>query len=446
MTRSWFADAGFGVFLHFGHASSQGWELSWQMTGGVLGQHPALEPVPCEEYFANAFAFDPHAFDAGDWADAIAAAGAGYVVFTAKHHDGFAMYDSAVSDYSIARASPFGRDLLAELLPALRERGLRVGIYLSLPDWHHADYPRMRDATVTKPYRIGSWVRTDAEQWHRYRVHVIDQLTELLSRYGTIDVLWLDGEFEHTADEWDFADIRRRVRDLQPDCLVNDRCVGHGDFATPEQQLPDHAPIGPWEVCLTMNDTWGWSETGQRWKSVPELLTRLIEANVRGGNLLLNVGPRGDGAFPDQAQQILRGIGTWFARNGEAVGGLSPAPDGMSSRLPLASRSVDGVTRVYVFCTMRPYGQLVVSGTPVNRIRAVRMLGETRELGYSATPRLPDVHAGLRDPRGELVIEIPEAAGAHLIPVIAIDIAPQSALGADGFDEADPTSFARSQS
>ncbi|WZO53420.1 alpha-L-fucosidase [Microbacterium sp. LWH7-1.2] len=427
MTTSWFTDAGLGVFIHFGHASSRGWELSWQMTGGVVGQYPALEPVPCEEYFANAYTFDPQAFDADAWADAIAGSGARYAVIGAKHHDGFAMYDSAHSDYSIVKATPFGRDLLAEVLAALRARGLRIGIYLSMPDWHHPDYPRMTDATTTKPYRLDSWVRTDEQQWGRYREYFLDQLTELLSNYGAIDVLWLDGEFEHTEQEWDFADIRARVRALQPECLVNDRCVGHGDFITPEQQLPESAPEGPWEVCLTMNDTWGWSTVRQRWKSVPEVLTHLVEATTTGGNLLLNVGPRGDGSFPPEALRTLQAVGRWIDRNHEAVGGLSPAPSHISSRLPMASRTVHGITRVYVYCTLQPYQHLTVRGVPVQRVRAVRVLGDARGLPFTAVPRLPDVHAGAPDPRGELVVEIPSELAAQLIPVIAIDLEPEPA-------------------
>ena len=212
-STDWFATAGFGVFVHFGHAARRGWELSWQMTGGVAGQLPLRPAVSCEEYFANASEFNPGNFDADAWADAIAASGAAYAVFTSKHHDGFAMFDTEYSDYSIVKTSPFGRDLMAELLTALRARHVRIGLYFSLPDWHHPEYPTMTDETATKPFKIGGYVRTSPEQWARYRDFMLDQLTEILTKYGVIDILWLDGIFDHTLEEWDFAQLRDHIRD-----------------------------------------------------------------------------------------------------------------------------------------------------------------------------------------------------------------------------------------
>jgi len=419
---SWFDDLGLGIFLHWGHASSRGWEMSWQMTGGVTGQLPPREPVSCEEYFANASSFDPDAFDAVRWADDIAAAGARYAVFTSKHHDGFAMFDTKLSDYSITRTSPFGRDVLGELVPALRERGLRIGIYFSIIDWHHEDYPRYSDSTIRKPYVLGDYPRPNHEGWRRYRSFMLNQLTELLTRYGPIDICWLDGEFEHSAEEWDFADIRAHIRDLQPNCLVNDRCIGFGDFTTPEQQLRQTPPDGPWELCMTMNDSWSWVDTDHNWKSPHALVERLVETVVAGGNLLLGVGPLGDGTFPDEATLLLRSIGTWVSANAESVHGLRAGLTSHQCRLPTSRRSTSDGERIYVYLTMSPAETLVLQQLPVNRIHSVRWLDTGSELPWAASPSLPDVHRAAADPLGELTITLSAARAASICPVLAIDI------------------------
>ncbi|WP_279387792.1 alpha-L-fucosidase [Agromyces fucosus] len=420
VNTDWFASAGFGVFIHFGHAAHRGWELSWQMTGGVEGQHPPREPVACDEYFANAAEFDPQDFDAVEWARIIADSGAAYAVFTAKHHDGFAMFDTRLSDYSIAKTSPFGRDLTAELVAALREAGVRIGLYLSLPDWYHAEYPRMTDETVTKPYRIGSYQRVSEAQWKRYRAFFIGQLTELLTNYGVVDVLWLDGEFEHTPEEWDFAEIRRLVASLQPGCVVNDRCVGFGDFATPEQQIPERVPAGPWEICMTMTDSWGWVPDDGPWKSTPSILATLAETVSSGGNLLLNVGPRGDGRIPEEAASRLDDIGQWIRRNASAVYGSISRPADLRAPLPLGRKIDSDGEHVFVYCTLRPWDSITVSNIPVRRIESVHVVGDSRTLDFVGIASLPEVHAGKADPRGELVITIPPDVADLLAPVIDI--------------------------
>jgi len=427
---SWFQGLGLGVFLHWGHASTRGWEPSWQMTGGVTGQLPVRQPVGCEEYFANAATFNPAAFDATRWAADIRAAGARYVVFSAKHHDGFAMYDTALSEYSVTRTAPFGRDVVREVTDAARSAGLRVGLYFSIVDWHHDDYPRYTDAAIAKPYVLGHYPRPTPQMWRRYRQFMLGQLTELLTLYGPIDIMWLDGEFEHDANEWDFAGIREHIRRLQPDCLVNDRCVGFGDFATPEQQNPQTPPTGPWETCLTMNDSWGWVEADSHWKRSRQLVERLIETVSAGGNLLLNVGPRGDGTFPDEAARRLRVVGDWVERHSESVYGVSPGLTRWQCRLPTSRRATGAGERLYVYLTLQPRESLLLQQMPVNRIAYVRLLDTGSELGWTARPCLPDVHRQSADPLGELEIDAPEpAATTSVCPVIAIDIRPSAGTG-----------------
>jgi alpha-L-fucosidase len=422
---TWFRGLGLGVFIHWGHASTRGWELSWQMTGGVLNQEPPLEPVACNEYFDNAGLFNPTDFDPVAWADLAWRAGARYMVFTAKHHDGFAMFDTGLSDYSIKKHTAFGRDATAEIVQAFRARGFRIGLYFSIIDWHHPDYPRYTDETVTKPYIVGSYPRTSPAKWERYRNFMLGQLTELLTGYGDVDIVWLDGEFEHTEDEWRFDEIRALIRENQPSALVNDRCLGHGDFVTPEQQLPIVAPDRPWEVCMTMNTTWGYVPTDDTWKSPLVLLHTLIEAVSMGGNLLINVGPMGNGAFPPEAVQRLEVLASWLQRNGDSVHDVQPGLDLWQFHGPSTKRiTPDGGTRLYLYLVSRPYERVVVRGLPVGRISAVCLLDGGRPLAFSVHPRLKDIHAGIADPYGELHIAIEQADLDDLCTVICVDLAP----------------------
>ena len=422
---SWFRGLGLGLFLHWGHASTQGWELSWQMTGGVQRQEPALEPVGCNEYFDNAAGFDPQRFDPHAWADLAWRAGARYVVFTAKHHDGFAMFDTRLSDYSIAKNTPFGRDVTREITDAFRERGFRIGLYFSIIDWHHPDYPRYTDETIDKPYVIGSHPRVSPDKWANYRAFMLGQLDELLTGYGQVDIVWLDGEFEHTEEEWRFDEIRAFIRERQPNALVNDRCVGHGDFVTPEQQLPMTPPERPWETCLTMNSSWGHRPQDDTWKSPALLLHTLIEAVSMGGNLLLNVGPTGDGEFPPEAVERLEALAGWLERNGESVHGTEPGLTLWQFHGPSTRRTgPDGGTRLYLHLVTRPYERVTVRGLPVSRIERVTLLDGNRPLPWQAQPRLKDIHSGTADPTGELHIDIQDIDFDPLCTVIAVDLAP----------------------
>ena len=420
---AWFNRLGLGLFVHWGHASTQGWELSWQLTGGVHLQDPPLSPVDCEVYFDNATSFQPDLFDAQAWADQAWQAGARYVVFTAKHHDGFAMFDSARSDYTSVKLT--GRDFTREVVDAFRARGLRIGLYFSIIDWHHEDYPRYTDATVPKPYVVGGHPRATPEAFARYRQFMLGQLDELLTGYGQIDILWLDGEFEYTPAEWRFDEIREFIRERQPDCMVNDRCFGHGDFVTPEQQLPVAPPQQPWECCLTMNSTWGYVPDDDSWKSPRTLLHSFVEAASMGGNLLLNVGPTGRGEFPPQAVERLDAFAGWMATHAESVRDVRPGLELWQFRGPSTRRvHADGNERLYLHLVMRPYEHIVARGLPVNRITAVSLLGDGQPLPWRVTPHLKDVHLRTPDPTGELVVDIAPGRLDPLCSVIAIDLAP----------------------
>ena len=408
----WFTAARFGMFVHWDHASQQGLELSWPLVGGLFAL-PKCQSVSVEDYHRSATTFDPVDWDPSALAGLAARVGMRYGVFTAKHHNGYAMYPTELSDHSVA-ASPCGRDLVRDWIGAFRAEGLRVGLYFSLSDWHHPDYPAFTDEH--RPYLPGfSPPLPEPDRWARYLEFLRGQLRELLTGYGRIDLLWFDGGWERPADWWHAEELEAMIRGLQPGILINDRLPGVGDFETPEQFVPAQ-PGGPrWETCLTMNDSWGWVPSDVDYKSARELIHTLCEVAGRGGNLLLNVSPTGAGSLPDAQAERLEVIASWMAVNGESIVGTEPGVDAWQFYGPSTRRG----DRLYLHLLMRPYAQVTVRAVPVKRIRSVRCLGRHEPLSYTTrTTVLDQLNA---DPLGELVITVPEQVLDDLATVLAVD-------------------------
>ena len=239
-----------------------------------------------------------------------------YAIFTSKHHDGYAMYHTRENDFSVEH-SPYGKDIVRSFLDAMRAEGLRVGLYFSLIDWHHPDYPAFTDAD--RPYRWGQWRRSSPEAWARYQQFMFGQIRELLTDYGKIDIIWFDGGWERTPDEWKATELEAMIRSLQPEILINDRLPGAGDYDTPEQFVPPQLPGRAWEACMTINESWGYNPDDKQFKSGRQLVHTLCEIAARGGNLLLNVGPMADGKLPPELLERLAVIEGWMARNAESI-------------------------------------------------------------------------------------------------------------------------------
>ena len=411
----WFASARFGMFVHWGHSSQQGVELSWPMTGGVDALPSSLAAIPVADYESSAATFDPAPGAAKEWAALAREAGMRYAVFTTRHHDGYSMWPTAHSDYSVA-TSPCGRDLVGEFVEAFRDAGLRIGLYYSLPDWHHPDYPALTDAD--RPYSFGMARRPSTEEWDRYVAYVFGQIEELLTGYGTIDELWFDGAWERTAEEWRAADLNARIRELQPSIVVNDRLPGAGDFDTPEQFLPAEPPARPWEMCLTMNDSWGYVPADAEYKSARSLVHTLCEVAARGGNLLLNVSPRGDGSLPAEQVERLEAIGSWMQRYGRSVVDTEPGLAPWQWYGP-STRAGDSA---FLHLLSKPYETVTVRGIQVKRVQAVSDLAGGTAL--VARPRVSVIDQILRnaDPFGELTITVPQATIDDLATVIELEL------------------------
>lgn len=335
---AWYRDAKFGMFIHWGPYSLASVEASW----------PIMVPKPGgiteAEYRALPSRFNPTKFDPDAWIDLARTAGQQYMVFTTKHHDGFCMFDSSYTDYKITK-TPYGKDIVKQLSAACDARAMHLGFYYSPPDMHHPDF---RD--TSKPASVNWHGEPDRPEWPIYLQYMQLQLTELLTRYGPVVLVWFDGL--NNQEKYDGRRFLKLIHTLQPATLVNDRIGVPGDYVTPEQFVPAAIPtkqvhfnavdqsvnqkLKPgipapedfqlWETCMTINNTWAYNEHDHDYKSSQFLIRSLVEVASRGGNFLLNVGPRPDGTIQPEFQERLRAIGDWISVNGDSIYGTTYGP------------------------------------------------------------------------------------------------------------------------
>ncbi len=364
----WWREARFGLFIHWGLYAIPAGEWGGKTNYGEWIRNNAEIPLPTYDKFVALF--HPIRFDAAAWVRMAKQAGMKYIVITSKHHDGFALFDSKVSDFDVM-ATPFRRDILKELAEACRREGIRLCFYHSIMDWHHPDYlPR-------RPWEIGDRPAAGAD-FERYVAYMKAQLRELLTGYGDIGVLWFDGEWESTWTEARGRDLYDYVRSLQPRIIVNNRVgasrsgmegfsadkASAGDFGTPEQTIPATGVPGlDWETCMTMNDNWGYNKNDQAWKPSRDLIRKLADIASKGGNFLLNVGPTAEGLFPQPSVERLAAIGRWMQAYGESIHGTSASPFKSLAWGRATQRAVSGGTRVYLHVFDWPRdGRLSVPG------------------------------------------------------------------------------------
>ncbi|HUW18320.1 MAG TPA: alpha-L-fucosidase [Sedimentisphaerales bacterium] len=295
-------DMKFGLFVHWGPVSLLGTEIGWSRGGERRGRKGTGE-IPVEVYDNLYRSFYPAAFDAKEWVQIARAAGMKYLVFTTKHHDGFCMFDSALTDYKITN-SPFKRDIVKEIADACHKGGLKLGFYYSQPDWHHPDY------------------RT--ENHARYIKYLHGHLRELCTKYGKVDIIFFDG-LGGKAEDWDSANLFRLVRQLQPDVVINNRAGLAGDYGTPEQVIGEFSRDAPWETNMTICDQWAW-KTGDRLKSLKQCIQALVASIGGDGNFLFNVGPMPTGQIEPRQVDRLKEMGDWLRKYGESIYGTRGGP------------------------------------------------------------------------------------------------------------------------
>jgi len=410
---AWFKEGKFGMFIHWGPYSVLGGE--WK--GHRIEQGDIAEwimqrfQIPVEEYRTVAATFNPTGFDARQWVSLAKKAGMKYIVITAKHHDGFAMYGSGVSDYNIVDYTPFKRDPLRELSEACAEAGIKFGVYYShREDWEH-------------PYAYGNvWdfessqtnldTMDHPELFRRYLDEkAIPQLKELLTEYGPLGVVWFDRGMYTQEQGREFADL---VHNLQPECLVNGR-VGHydkellGDY----QSMTDNGmPIGGieeyWETPQTLNETWGYSQFDKNWKTPDEVIRRLVTIVSKGGNYLLNVGPTGEGIIPDPSVKLLNVVGEWMQRNSESIYGASPSP--FPYELPWGYCTREGSRLCLHVFDLPENGQLSLDGLNKKKKKAYSLLDPKEALAVD------------RNEAGGLMIGVPADPPDGIDSVLVLEI------------------------
>jgi alpha-L-fucosidase len=393
---AWFRDAKFGLFIHWGVYSMIGRE-EWARQ---------LLQIPLAEYQYYADNFNPAKFDADAWVALARDAGVKYI--TSKHHDGFCLFDSAFTDYDIAKAK-YGRDILAQLAAACKKAGMPLGFYYSIMDWHHPDYLPRRDWEKNRSAK--------GADFNRYMDYAIAQVEELVKKYDPA-VLWFDGEWEHTNEEQRAEEIGKRLLALKPSILINDRLFkrlpGYGDFGTPENFVPAtgvrNADGTPrlWEACYTTNfNGWGYNRYETEFHSAPQLIRQLVEIASKGGNLLLNIGPQPDGAIQPEFEARLRRMGEWLKANGESVYGTTASVFG---KLPFFGRTTVKGDRLYVH----------VFGWPADR--KIRLPGLKTAPKKATLLASPDRKLDVRRSGKDVVITLPERAPDPDDTVVVVDL------------------------
>lgn len=402
---NWWKNAKFGMFIH--------WGLYSVLEGEYAGNPNHAEwirttaKIPQSEYNQLLARFNPTKFNATEWASYAKQAGMQYVVITTKHHDGFALFDSKVSDFDVM-STPFKRDIMAELSDAVRRQGIKMGWYHSIMDWNHPDYLPRRDWETTRS--------SDGANFNSYNNFLNQQVTELLTNYGDISVMWFDGEWESTWNHERGSKLYKLCRSLQDKVLINNRVdVGRqgmagmspagfmGDFGTPEQTIPESGiPGAAWESCLTMNANWGWNRADKNWKSSKELVAMLVDIVSKGGNLLLNIGPKPDGTFPQEAITRLEDIGFWMLENGDAIYGTTASPFKHLN----GAKATTKENKLYLFVDNPALAKKIELPGLATEIYSARVLGEDIPVAYSQSAETAVISAYPEKSRLMTVIEV----------------------------------------
>jgi alpha-L-fucosidase len=405
---TWWREARFGLFIHWGlYAIPAGeWKGETRHAEWIL----TTAQIPVKEYEKFAPRFNPTKFNPAEWVKAAKSAGMKYIVITSKHHDGFSLFDSEMTDYDVMDATPFRRDVLKELADECGKQGIKMCWYHSIMDWHHPDYLPRRD-----------WETRSAEgaDLDRYVEYMKGQVKELLTNYGEIGVMWFDGEWEYTWTRERGIDLYDYVRSIAPEIIINNRVgkgragmagtydpeTASGDFGTPEQEIPATGLGYDWETCMTMNDHWGYNKNDHNWKSTKDLIRKLIDIASKGGNFLLNVGPTSEGLFPQESIIRLKAIGEWMKGNGESIYGTTAS---QFENLEWGRSTTKG-HRLFLHVFEWPEDKKLIVPGLVSEAQKVYLLADPE------TELICDYHAGT------VVISLPDKALDPIASVIGME-------------------------
>jgi alpha-L-fucosidase len=415
---AWWRDARFGMFIHWGVYSMPA-RHEW------VRNYERISNEQYQKYFDR---FNPDLYKPRDWAKMAKAAGMKYVVLTAKHHEGFCLFDSKVTDYKSTN-TPCKRDLVKEYVEGFRAEGLKVGFYYSLIDWHHPDYiidkvHPLRPVKNEKDFTDEDFAKLNAgRDMAKYRQYMKDQVRELLTNYGEISIIWFDfsfpGKFGKGHDDWDSEGLWNLAHELQPNILVDNRLdlAGKGDFDTPEQtsaadlQKNYRGKHIDWETCQTFSGSWGYHRDEKSWKSNEQLLRLLITSVAHGGNLLLNVGPTGRGEFDYRAKDRLKGLADWMHYNSRSIYGCTEAPPEFTAPADTLLTFCPTTKRLYLHLLTYPAGGKVTFVGAADKVAYTQFLHDASEIragqGKDANPK-------------DLMLELPKDKPPMEIPVVEI--------------------------
>lgn len=409
----WWTDVRFGMFIHWGLYALPA-RHEW------VKNYERLTNEQYQKYFEM---FNPDMFDPHEWAKMAKAAGMKYVVLTAKHHEGFCLFDSKFTDYK-APNTPYGKDLIKEYVEAFRAEGLKVGFYYSLIDWHHPDYTIDRCHPLRQDSDTAYARLNKGKDMSKYREYLKNQVRELLTNYGEISIIWFDFSFPGKngkgRDDWDSENLIKLARSLQPGIIIDDRLdlkdvEGGWDFVSPEQvkvtKWPEYdGKRVPWETCQTFSGSWGYYRDEYTWKSPAQLLELLIESVSKGGNLLLNVGPTARGVFDYRAQDRLKLMGDWMKYNNRSIYGCTEAPAGFKAPANTLLTYNPVTKRLYIHLLVYPMGRLTLEDM-ADKIKYVQLLSDASEVKFSL---------GNIENKNDVNLQLPVQKPQTEIPVLEI--------------------------
>jgi alpha-L-fucosidase len=393
----WFGNAKLGIFIHWGIYAVNGIDESWSFHNGYISW---------EDYMKQLHGFTAEHYDPKAWVKLIKASGAKYAVLTAKHHDGVALWDTDQGDLNVVDKTPAGKDLIKPFVKELRKNGLKVGLYYSLLDWSHPDYPNFTN--TEKRYE------NDSVRWQRFVEFNFAQINELIRKYRP-DLIWFDGDWEQSAEKWHAREIREMLLKANPDIIINSRLQGYGDYATPEQGVPIHRPDADyWELCMTMNDSWGYQHNDHNYKTPNQIIRIFADCIGMGGNLLLDIGPKADGTIPDEQTRILKELGRWTKKHREAIYATHAGipKDYFCGPSTLSADS----TVLYLFLENKPVGPIAIKGLK-NKINRIRVVGNGTKLSWDIKMK-----AYWSSKPGIVYIDVPEDVLDEQVTVVALQL------------------------
>jgi alpha-L-fucosidase len=366
----WFADAKLGIFIHWGIYSVNGIDESWSFYNKKISH---------ADYMKQLNGFTAKKYDPEAWASIIKASGARYAVITTKHHDGVALWPTQQNHYSLVKDAPVKRDVLTPFYKALDKQGIKRGAYFSLIDWSHPDYPGFLNDS--NRYKIAN----DPQRWQRFRNFFQSQINEVNTAFKPA-LWWFDGDWEHSSEEWESEKVRKEILQQNPEAIINGRLQGYGDYETPEQNFPVSRPKYKWwELCMTINNSWGYQPKDTSWKTPFEIITIFADVVSNGGNLLLDIGPKADGTIPEPEVTVLKELGKWNKKHEEAIFGSLPGlPQGHFYGPSTISKDSSSL---YLFLPGGTTGEVMVKGL-ANTIRSVNILGSNQSLPHKVVGKI----------------------------------------------------------